>query len=294
LARYINPASQYFDNSGNVLSGGTIDFYQSGTNTRLNTYADSTFDTLNTNPVVLDAAGRIPNVFYEGSAKVVIRSAAADCNSTGTLISEDDPVGGEQTTGELAFWESIVTYSLNSIVQGSDNKFYISLQAANINHDPTTPAPTWWSEIRFLGVYNASKSYSIGDVVQDSTGALWASQSASNLANTPSSDSGTNWLPAINGLWKNKAANFTVIPNIKYTIDGSSSTVDGALPVSLAAGDIITAHNASDSTNLVRLTNTALTIKGPSGTVTSSDNLELGPGDTAVLVAVSTNILEVV
>ena len=294
MARYINPATQYFDNSNNVLAGGTIDFYKSGTNNRLNTYADATFDTLNTNPVVLDAAGRIPNVFYEGSAKVVIRAAPADCNGTGTLISEDDPVGGEQTTGELAFWESIVTYSLNSIVQGSDNKFYISLQASNINHDPTTPAPTWWSEIRFLGVYNASKSYAIGDVIQDSTGALWASQTASNLANTPSTDSGTNWLPAINGLWKNKTANFAVVPNVKYTIDGSSSTVDGALPASLVVGDIITVHNNSDSTNLVRLTNTALTINGPSGTVTASDNLELDAGDTAQLIAVTTTTLEVV
>ncbi len=194
MSRYINPVPQETIADGSAPnSSGTLTFYKSGTNVLLSVYADATFDTAITNPVPLDASGRTPNIFYEGAAKVQSK------NSSGTLLWERDPVGGEQVTGELAFWESIVTYSLNSIVQGSDNKFYISLQAANINHDPTTPAPTWWSEIVFRGVYNSSESYSIGDVIQDSTGALWSSQTAANIGNTPSTDAGTNWLPAVTG-----------------------------------------------------------------------------------------------
>ena len=57
--------------------------------------------------------------------------------------------------------------------------------------------------------------------------------------------------------------------------------MDAALESSYTAGDTIIVHNESISTNQVRLTNSSLTIRGPSGTITTSDNLVLSPGDTA-------------
>lgn len=293
MSRYIDPATQYFLNNGAPNSGGLVQFYKSGTNNALNTYADSTFDTLNTNPVALDAAGRLPNVFYEGSAKVRIM------DSDSALITERDPVGGEQVTGELAFWESLVTYSLNSIVQGSDNKFYISLQAANINHEPSA-SPTWFTEIRFLGVYNSSESYSIGDVVQDNAGALWAGQTSSNVGNNPTTDGGTNWIPAVTGakiaeIITLETRTTTVLPKIgavtlialrineiqnagPFTLPLASSvdanqiiTID--FPNAYAAFEPVVNRAGSDTITDSAGTDTSLTFKGPAKITLKSDGI---------------------
>lgn len=52
--------AQFFDNSGNVLSGGKIYTYAAGTTTPLATYTSSSGNTAHTNPIILDAAGRVP------------------------------------------------------------------------------------------------------------------------------------------------------------------------------------------------------------------------------------------
>lgn len=54
-------ASTYFDNNGNMLSGGLLNVYQAGSFTvRQATYQDSAGTILNTNPIVLNSSGRIP------------------------------------------------------------------------------------------------------------------------------------------------------------------------------------------------------------------------------------------
>lgn len=53
--------AQFFDNSGNVLSGGKIYTYEAGTSTPLAAYTSSTGSTAHTNPIILDSAGRIPS-----------------------------------------------------------------------------------------------------------------------------------------------------------------------------------------------------------------------------------------
>lgn len=52
--------AQFFDNNGNPLSGGRIYTYEAGTTTPLATYTSSAGTVSHTNPVVLDAAGRVP------------------------------------------------------------------------------------------------------------------------------------------------------------------------------------------------------------------------------------------
>jgi hypothetical protein len=72
-------AAQFFDNSGNVLTGGKIYTYLAGTTTPEATYTSSSGFTAHTNPIVLDAAGRVPsgeiwlteNLFY----KFVLKTA---------------------------------------------------------------------------------------------------------------------------------------------------------------------------------------------------------------------------
>lgn len=52
---------QFFDNSGNPLTGGKLYTYAAGTTTPLVTYTTSAGNVAHTNPIVLDAAGRVPN-----------------------------------------------------------------------------------------------------------------------------------------------------------------------------------------------------------------------------------------
>ena len=61
LSPVAGAAAQFLDNSGNVLTGGKLYTYASGTTTPQSTYTSSTGVTFHTNPIILDAAGRVPN-----------------------------------------------------------------------------------------------------------------------------------------------------------------------------------------------------------------------------------------
>lgn len=76
--RYSNPVPQYQDDNTAAMAGGLVYFYVSGTTTPQATYSDEALTTLNANPVVLDAAGRLPNVFaaYDKVFRVVLKTSA--------------------------------------------------------------------------------------------------------------------------------------------------------------------------------------------------------------------------
>jgi hypothetical protein len=83
--------AQFFDNNGNPLSGGKIYSYEAGTSTPLATYTSSSGNTAHTNPIVLDAAGRVPGGEIWNTQqlyKFVLKT------STEVLIATYDNVGG--------------------------------------------------------------------------------------------------------------------------------------------------------------------------------------------------------
>jgi hypothetical protein len=53
-------AAQFFDNAGNVLTGGKVETYAAGTNTPQVTYTSFNGLTAHSNPIILDASGRVP------------------------------------------------------------------------------------------------------------------------------------------------------------------------------------------------------------------------------------------
>lgn len=61
LSCFAGVGQQFFDNNGNVLSGGLIYTYLAGTTTPAATYTDSTGNTAHPNPIVLDSAGKVPS-----------------------------------------------------------------------------------------------------------------------------------------------------------------------------------------------------------------------------------------
>ena len=275
---------------------GSLRFFKSGTNSELITYKDESETPGLENPAVVPVLpnGNVQNVFYSGSAKVIY------LDEFDQQYAERDPVGGEKELGDFTLWDAVVTYDLNDIVEGSDNKFYISLSNTNQGNDPVTTA-TKWSEVRFIGVWNTNKSYKIGDVVQTANGDLWKAVSINSTSN-PSIDDGTRWLPAINGAkipeiikldWIDKAASFTAVANEAYQIDGSANIVDVTMPT-LIVGKSYTFHNESTSTFKVQILNPTNTIKNTGGTIAAGTDLELAAGNSVQLVAKSTTILEIV
>lgn len=69
-----NGQQQFFDNDGEPLALGTVDFYVPSTTTRKNTWSDRAQSSLNTNPVVLDADGRA-TIWGDGNYRQVVKDA---------------------------------------------------------------------------------------------------------------------------------------------------------------------------------------------------------------------------
>lgn len=79
LSSLAGAAAQFFDDNGNVLVGGKIYTYQAGTTTPEATYTDSDGAAQHTNPIILDAAGRVPHgeiwLLQSQKYKFVIKSS---------------------------------------------------------------------------------------------------------------------------------------------------------------------------------------------------------------------------
>jgi hypothetical protein len=93
---YLSPvggvAAQFFTNTGAVLTGGKLYTYAAGTTTPLVTYTTSAGNVARTNPVVLDAAGRVPS-----GGQIWITSASYKfvlTDSTDVLIATYDNILG--------------------------------------------------------------------------------------------------------------------------------------------------------------------------------------------------------
>lgn len=91
---------QFFDNNGDPLSGGKIYTYVAGTTTPLTTYTTATGTIPHTNPIVLDAAGKVPSggeIWLDATIKYkfVLKT------STDVLLNTYDNVGGNFNTSLL-------------------------------------------------------------------------------------------------------------------------------------------------------------------------------------------------
>ncbi len=189
MPRSANPVPQYFDNDNKILSGGKVSYFEAGTSTPKTTYSDKAETIANPDPVILDAAGRLPNVFFTGTAKQVLK----DLNDV--QIWERDDVGSTEQINDFNAYDLNISYDAGDIVK-FNGLFFISLQNSNQNNQPDANLD-FWSEIRFIEVYNTNVDYSIGVIVQTTEGNFWKSVNTPNQGNDPSADDGTNWFMSI-------------------------------------------------------------------------------------------------
>ena len=208
---------QYLDNAGDPLVSGKIYFYESGTTTFKTTYADVNNSIPNTNPVILTAAGRQPNVFFDGVAKAVLT------NSSDVQIAVRDPVG--QT--ESAFgdqWVATKIYNATDVVLGSNGVFYRSLTNGNQNNNPVSTSGFW--TLLYSVEWNAGITYASGAMVTYND-LQYQSLQGTNLNQNPATQT-AYWVPL----------NFAWLSTSTYALDQNVVGTDGILYTSLQASNL--------------------------------------------------------
>jgi hypothetical protein len=140
LSIFAGVGAQLFDDSGNVLTGGLIETYQAGTTTPLATYTSSAGNIAHPNPIILNAAGRVPGgeiwLDYLQLYKFVVKT------STGVLIATYDNIGGSFNTSPLI---------ANFTGTGSQVNFTLASNPANENS----------TQVYINGVYQQKNTYSV-------------------------------------------------------------------------------------------------------------------------------------
>jgi hypothetical protein len=152
---------QFFDNNGIPLAGGLIYSYAAGTSTPLATYTSSSGSTANSNPIILDAAGRPSEEIWLSDLtvyKLILKTPAnVQIWSMDNLSGINAAIAGKQdyqiaTAGQTIFtvgFSYTVGYDLlNVLVNGSK-------QIATLNYIETNS-----TTITFVDGLN------VGDVVE--------------------------------------------------------------------------------------------------------------------------------
>lgn len=109
-----NIVTQFFDNNGDPLSGGYIYTYATGTSNLLSTWISPAGDIPNTNPIILDDAGKA-DIYL--SADTEYKFVVYDRN--GVLLERVEPVFGIGSTGSAASLPFISATDYGAIGNGS-------------------------------------------------------------------------------------------------------------------------------------------------------------------------------
>jgi len=203
---------QYLDNAGDPLAEGKLYFYESGTTTPKTTYADINNSIPNTNPVLLSAAGRQPNIFFDGVAKVILT------DNDDVQIAVRDPAG-ETGTDFGDEWVATKIYNAVDVVLGSDGIYYRSLINGNQGNNPVTTTGSW--TLLYSVEWNQGITYSVGDVVTYGSQQYQSLQN-SNLNQNPATQT-AYWVPL----------NFAWVATATYSEDQNVVGTDGILYTSL-------------------------------------------------------------
>lgn len=193
MSRIIDPLEQFFDDAGNPLIDGLFYFYETGTNTPLDTFADVNLDTVNPNPLPLTAAGRCPNAYgYNRLYRVVVKT------SDNVQILQRDNVGSFSAESALSSWIYDKTYLKGELVT-YNYKYYKSEVNGNKGNIPD--AASQWSEVKFIQEYQSGVTYT-DEIVQDN-GLIYRSLQAANIGHSPASN--PNWWELIGSIpkWAN-------------------------------------------------------------------------------------------
>ena len=143
MAVFLSPvggvAAQFFDNNGVILTGGKLFTYAAGTTTPQVTYTSSSGTTAHSNPIILDASGRVPGGeiwITSQSYKFVLK------DSTDVLIATYDNISGI----------GAASYQVNNFT-GTGSQTVFTLSATSFGEDYTF--------VYINGVYQNKNTYTV-------------------------------------------------------------------------------------------------------------------------------------
>lgn len=224
---------QFFDDNGDPLSGGKIYTYAAGTTTPQATYTSRSGTTANTNPIILDAAGRTPQQVWatEGLLyKYVVKT------STDVLIRTWDNIGNSYVASDLEL-------DLASTVDNTKGDALIGFRQSDTTGF-LTGATGRTVNTKLQEIISVKDFGATGDGVTDDTAAIIAAMDAFKGSSIPDPGSGVpNRGPAI------------YFPRGTYLVTGTIPIYSGAKLYGDGVSTVIQA-DASLTTTIFRLTNT--------------------------------------
>lgn len=122
---------QFLDSNGNPLVGAKLFTYVAGTNTKQDTYTDSTGTVANTNPILLDSSGRAPYGVWlkEAYYKFVFAPATDTDPPTSPIFTEDNLI---------AVTPSLVEAETSQWIASNLTPTYLSATSFSVVGDVTT------------------------------------------------------------------------------------------------------------------------------------------------------------
>ena len=144
LSIFAGVGAQLFDDSGNVLTGGKIYTYEAGTTIPLASYTSSAGNIAHSNPIILNAAGRVPTGEIWLDISKLYKFVVTTANDV--LIATYDNVGGSfNVTGIIANFT------------GTGLQVNFTLASAPVNENST--------QVYINGVYQQKNTYSVAGSV---------------------------------------------------------------------------------------------------------------------------------
>lgn len=254
LSALAGAGQQFFDNSGNPLTGGKLYSYAAGTTTPQATYTSASGATAHSNPIILDSAGRIATgeiwLTAGSNYKFVLQT------STSTLLATWDNITGINGTG-------------------------ITSNAVNVVYDPAgTGAVATTVQAKLRQTVSVMDFGAIGNGVADDTAAVQAAITASRSVYFPAGTyliSSEITVPTTTAIFGNNKVNtiikantvgqkiFSVSPtnyNVKFsniTIDGNSKATQGISSIATVDGQ--SAHMVLDNIEVSNCTDKNIYLK---------------------------------
>lgn len=173
------PETTWIDQNGVPLAGGSVYFYIPNTTTPKDTYKDAAGTVLNTNPVILDSAGRAI-VYGTGSYRQEVYDAAG--NLIWDQVTADTAVGGLAWGGVSTGTPNAQVIAASSFSQQDGQQISFTVGASLTNTGPTTVSPGGASGIAVLkDTLTGPTSLTGGELVAGNTVTLIYSSTNGNF-----------------------------------------------------------------------------------------------------------------
>jgi hypothetical protein len=195
LSLFAGAGAQFLDNSGNVLTGGLIYTYSAGTTTPLATYTSNLGSSAHPNPIVLDAAGRVPGgeiwlttglgykfVLKDGNNVLIGTYDNVPSSTQPPIINDASSIAYEPGAYTTAgFFKIGSTYLITSIgttnfqlIGAASNTVGIHFIATGVGTGTGTAQLSTTVQAKLREVISVKDFGAVGDGVADDTAAIQA------------------------------------------------------------------------------------------------------------------------